>query len=76
MYTQDIAKHFSQEQLEVFATADAMFGMSFPYMNAVRPSAAHRPFRLFGLVLAHAAKTPLAGRAAREASARPALAPR
>ncbi|MCI4677374.1 hypothetical protein K9U39_00345 [Rhodoblastus acidophilus] len=76
MYTHDTPGRFSCEQLEIFAKADAMFGMSFPYMSEIHPSAARHSFSLFGQVLAHAARTPLRALARRKAPAGPVLAPR
>jgi hypothetical protein len=38
MTTTNISHQFTREELETFAKADAMFGMSLPYMREPAPS--------------------------------------
>lgn len=43
MFTDISLYQFSDDQLKVFAKADAMYGMSFPYMNEIRAPWPQRP---------------------------------
>jgi len=43
MLTENLVHQFGREQLRIFAKADAMFGMSFPYMSEIETCKRQKP---------------------------------